>query len=82
MTAFRTLYRIEHATHAKAWCAIDQTKPEDGFWSAEDDFLVEFDDEDDAFALAEKVGGEVIRFTRISHIGRSSRYLLGAGKEN
>lgn len=75
-----TLYRIEHLRNCQFWNAIDQTKPEDGFWSDEQDFLVEFDDEDEAYAFAEKVDG-VAQLHRQGTYGHSLGYVFAAAAE-
>lgn len=74
-----TTYRIEHIREAKFWSLVDQTQPvETGFWDGDQDFLVEFDDEDEAYALADKIDGMVVLHRKGTF---GSRMALGAVRE-
>jgi hypothetical protein len=59
----KIVYRIYHPSKALIWNSMFHYEPQDGYWSEEDNFVVEFGSTDEEYeqakALAEKVGGEV-----------------------
>lgn len=54
-----TLYRIEELRSSRIWNAVDPSEPLDGGFEDGDDFVLEFEDWDEAQVFVDQVGGTV-----------------------
>jgi hypothetical protein len=53
------VYRIYHPSKALVWNSMFHYEPQDGYWSEEDNFVVEFGDSDEEYAKAKEIAGKV-----------------------